>query len=281
MHRTVFLYIWLLTVVLLLNAMVPSNIRADGIRFFGEFQYNSTDSDTKIKDTGEEISSEFTRFDQRYDLDISKTLYPYLLFATGTVYEHRKTETTTGDLDFDTTEKILRPFVELNLNNPIYQAGMSYRKSRIEEEITDLQDSRLDRDQYTAILGMTPSREFPEWNFAFIRTLTWDDPETVDRRLDVRCCLTTPIHVPRTMTACGILKRRIKRTLVERNIPRIFSMNDCSYLPAIISGTTFLSFRQTRLSNNPWHDLPDFHRWIIPLMTDRRSVPTSPLSMEI
>ena len=185
MHRAVFLHISLRAVVLLFNVLVPSHIRADGIRFFGEFQYNSTDSDTEIKDTGEKISSEFTRFDQRYDLDISKTLYPYLLFATGAVYQHRKTETTAGDVDFDTTEKFLRPFVELNLNNPIYQAGLSYRKTRIEEEITDLPDSRLDRDQYTAILGMTPAREFPEWNFSFIRTLTWDDPETVDRRLDI------------------------------------------------------------------------------------------------
>jgi len=185
MHRAGFLHICLLTVILLLNALMPSNGGADGIRLFTEFQYNSTDSDTKIKDTGEKISSEFTRFDQRYDLDLSKTLYPFLLFATGAVYEHRDAEAKTEDLDFNTTEKILRPFVELNLNNPIYQAGMSYRKTRIEEEITDLPDSRLDRDQYTAILGMTPSREFPEWNFSFIRTLTWDDPETVDRRLDV------------------------------------------------------------------------------------------------
>jgi len=185
MHRAVSLHIGSLTLYLLLHALVASNAGADGIRFYSELQYNATNSDTKIKDTGENISSDFTRFGQRYDLDVSKTLYPYLLFATGAVYEHNKSESTTGDADFDATEKILRPFVELNLNNPIYQAGMSYRKTRIEEEITDLPDSRLDRDQYTLVLGMTPSRAFPEWNFSLVRTLTSDDPETIDRRLDI------------------------------------------------------------------------------------------------
>jgi len=174
-----------LTVMLLLAVFLPARVTAEGVRFNSEHLYNYNDSDTTIKDTGEKISSTFTRFDQRYNLDVSKTLYPYLVFATGTFYEHDKSTTSSEDLDVDSTEKTLRPFVELNLNNPIYQAGVTYRKTRIEEETTDLPDTRSNRDQFTATVGMTPSQEFPEWDFTFIRTLTSDNPETIDQKVDI------------------------------------------------------------------------------------------------
>ena len=128
-------YISLLTVILLFTAISPSRARADGVNFNSEHLYNYNKSDTTIKDTNQKISSTFTRFDQRYNLDISKTIYPYLVFAAGSFYEHDKSTSSSEGQDVDIIEKTLRPFVELNLNNPIYQAGIVYRKTRIRDPI--------------------------------------------------------------------------------------------------------------------------------------------------
>jgi hypothetical protein len=175
----------LFTVVLLWHAVLAWDAWAEGVNFNAEFLYNVSDSDTKIKTTGQDISTDSYRFNQRYNLDFSKNLFPYLVFATGAVYEHNKSSSTTGDLDTDFLEKRLRPFVELRLDNPIYSAGLIYRKNRIDEEVSDLPDKRRDRDEFSATAGMTPSKEFPEWNFTFIRTITDDDPETIDQTRDL------------------------------------------------------------------------------------------------
>jgi hypothetical protein len=159
--------------------------RAEGINFNAEYIYTVSDSDTKIKATGEKVKTDFTRSDQRYNLDISKNLFPYLSFATGGIYELNRLVSESDNNRTSFKEQILRPFAELTLNNPIYQAGVTYRKNRIEEEITDLPDKRSDRDEFIGTVGMTPEKLFPEWNFTFIRTITDDHPTTIDQVRDV------------------------------------------------------------------------------------------------
>ena len=186
MQSAVFRYIWFLSIVLLFNPLLWSYARAEGVNFNAKYLYTDSNGDTKIKETGEKISTNFDRFDQRYNLDISKNIYPYLIFATGSIYEYNKLTTETEGDRTRFNEEIIRPFAELNLNNPIYQAGVSYRGFRIEEDVSNLPDTSSDRDEYTASVGMTPpSSLFPDWNFTFRRTLTDDDPKTIDEELDV------------------------------------------------------------------------------------------------
>ena len=186
MQLAVFRYIGFLTILSLFNPLLWSNARAEGVNFNAKYLYTDSNGDTKIKATGEKTSTNFDRLDQRYNLDISKNIYPYLIFATGSIYEYNKLTTETGGDRTRFNEETIRPFAELNLNNPIYQAGVSYRGFRIEEDISDLPDTSSDRDEYTATVGMTPpSTLFPDWNFTFRRTLTDDDPKTIDEELDV------------------------------------------------------------------------------------------------
>lgn len=186
MLLAVFRYIGFLTIVLLFNPLLLLYARAEGVNFNAEYIYTDSSGDTRIKATGEKISTDFDRFDQRYNLDISKNIFPYLIFATGSIYEYNKLTTETEGNRTRFNEEILRPFAELTLNNPIYQAGVSYRGFRIDEEISGLPDASSDRDEYTATVGMTPpSKRFPDWNFTFRRTLTDDHPTTIDEELDV------------------------------------------------------------------------------------------------
>ena len=77
MLLAVYRNIWWLTFVFLFNTLTSLYARAEGINFNAEYIYTVSDSETKIKATGEKINTDFTRTDQRYNLDISKNLFPY------------------------------------------------------------------------------------------------------------------------------------------------------------------------------------------------------------
>lgn len=133
MHRSVFLNICLILVTLLFDALWLSNARADGVRFNSDLLYTKADTSTKLKTTGESIDSDFWRFDQTYNLNVSKRFFPYLNFETGAVYEFNQLSSNTEGNKTDIDEEILRPFVELNLDNPLYNAGVGVRTRRRED----------------------------------------------------------------------------------------------------------------------------------------------------
>ncbi len=179
MRWVVFLFIWLLPVILFFNGLLASNACADGINFSSELTYENSDSKTTIKTTGEKIDSDSYRFDQRYNLDLSKTIYPYLTFATGTTFEWDNATSKTEGTKIETEERVLQPFVELRLNNPIYQASLEYRRTEVNEDTTDLPNTETIRNEYDAVLGWRPA-ELPQVFLRYSYTDTHDDPETVD-----------------------------------------------------------------------------------------------------
>ncbi len=179
MNRANSQVIWLLTVVLLFNIFSSSNAWAEGINFRGEFNYLNSDSETTNKTTGQVNASVFSRFNQRYNLDFSKTLYPYLILKGGTFYELNNSTSTSQGTETEAEEKILRPFAELNLNNPLYKAGMGYRHTQIENKTTGTPATQDFKDEFNTILGWRPVG-LPESNLRYSYTHTYDDPETLD-----------------------------------------------------------------------------------------------------
>ena len=181
MHRAVFPNICLTLVILLFDALLLSTARADGVRFNSDLLYTTSSTTTKLKATGESIDSDFDRFDQRYNLNVTKRFFPYLSFETGAVYEFNQLTSKTEGNKVDIDEEILRPYVELNLDNPFYNAGLAVRARRREEKITGLPKNRADRDEFTGSVGMTPGELFPNWNLRYTHLHTYDDPETIDQ----------------------------------------------------------------------------------------------------
>ncbi len=159
-------------------------VQADNLNLNGEFLYTTTDGKVTLKDTGRETSSNLSRFDQRYNLDISKEIYPYLTIAGGSYYELDKSVSTNEGQEFDIRDERVQPFIDLNLNNPMYQAGVSYRNSTLNEDITDLPTNRSSRDQYTAVMGMNSTELLPKWNFSFTRLDTTSNPVTLNQEAD-------------------------------------------------------------------------------------------------
>ena len=86
MGRAAFLFIRLSPIIIIFSPLLSSNACADDIRLNADFTYTNSDSTIKTKTTGEKIKSNFYTFEQRYNFELSKNIYPYLLFEAGTFF---------------------------------------------------------------------------------------------------------------------------------------------------------------------------------------------------
>jgi len=179
MCRAVSLFIWLLAVMLFFHVLFTRNAGADGIDLNGEITYQDIDSKYTNKITGEKFDSQTYILLQSYNLDLSKTIYPFLTFKTGTVFDANDTTTKSEGEKFEIEQRLLKPFVELRLNNPMYQASLKYTRTEIHEEATNVPNTDDFRDEYDAILGWNPV-DLPEVVLRYNYTHSYDDPETVD-----------------------------------------------------------------------------------------------------
>jgi hypothetical protein len=182
MGKAISVCIGLMATIFSVLACLGTDARADELNFNTDHRYIDSRGTTKLKTTGETLDTDFDQLYQLYNLNLSKNLYPYLIFNAGTVYQITTTSTSSGDVTFDTEEKVLTPFAELNLTNPIYLAGIAYRKRRIEEDLSDLPDTQSDRDEITGTLGMNPPSDlFPDWTLRYSNIHSYDDPKTQDQ----------------------------------------------------------------------------------------------------
>jgi hypothetical protein len=182
MGRAISPCICLIAIIFSVQAYLGVNAWADAIDFSTDHQYTNSRGTTKFKLTGEKVDSDYEQLNQLYNLNLSKYFFPYLLFDAGNVYQINSTWSKTGDSKVDTEEKILAPYAELNLVNPIYQAGIAYRKRQIKEEVTDLPNTQADRDEITGTVGMNPPSDlFPDWTLRYSHVHLYDDPETQDQ----------------------------------------------------------------------------------------------------
>lgn len=179
MRRADFLSHWLLPLAIFFGLLLPVKARGDGINFRSQLEYNASDTETKIKATGEKTKSDFYSFDQLYHVDLSKTIYPYLTFHTGTHFEWNNATSKTEGTKTEAEETILRPFVGLRLDGPIYKAGIDYRRTEIREDTTDLPLAKDFRDEIDTRLGWSPV-DLPLFELRYNWTHTYDDPETRD-----------------------------------------------------------------------------------------------------
>jgi hypothetical protein len=159
--------------------------KADGINFNSRFVSTTSSSQTTLKSTNEQIDAEFRSFDQRYNLDLTKSLFPYLTFAAGSFYQLNEITTSSQNIETEINEDRISPYLEMNLNNPYYKAGLAYRKTRVEEQSTGQIKTQSDRDQYTATMGMTAMGMLPRWNMVYTHSITSDEPETVNQQEDL------------------------------------------------------------------------------------------------
>ncbi|MBA4369400.1 MAG: hypothetical protein C0403_17380 [Desulfobacterium sp.] len=157
----------------------PSATRAEGIKLSNELNYSNSDSKITEKNTNETVTSGLESVKQRYSLDMSRSLYPYLTFNGGAFYQGIDTASTFSETESERKEKMIRPFADLNLESPVFKAGIGVRKTQMEENEIGSPDSMNERDEVNALLGWKPT-DLPEMNVRFGNIQTYNNLDTLD-----------------------------------------------------------------------------------------------------
>ena len=153
----------------LLSAKAAS---ADSLRGIVDFGYATNDSKT-ADSAGETTQTNMNSFTQRYRLFMNKTFFPNLSLDAGGLFERVQTDSETAGLETTSIGTKTRPYVDLRLTTPLYQAGVGYSR-REEETKTSAVGSATDvTEEYHAILGWKPDG-FPDWSIRFDKTDTFD-----------------------------------------------------------------------------------------------------------
>ena len=166
--KTIFLTITLFSLALIMRGPAM----ADGINGSVELNYNALD--TKTSDaTGLSTESKQSSILERYNLNLERTIYPYLKLRAGGFFEKSFTNITTDDADTRSSDTKIIPSIDLTLNNPFITAGAGYNKRDEKQETRGLSSSTTIRDTYNAIFGLRPEG-LPTLDTLYMRTDTYD-----------------------------------------------------------------------------------------------------------
>ena len=165
--------IFFLTLSVLAYALVMrGSAMADGISGSVEFNYNALDAKTSDA-TGLSTESKQSSILERYNLNLGRTIYPYLKLRAGGLFEKTFTNITTDDADTRSSITKISPSVDLTLSNPFVTAGAGYNKREEKQDTRGLPSSTTIRDTYNALFGLRPEG-LPTLDTLFMRTDTYD-----------------------------------------------------------------------------------------------------------
>ncbi|NNG47194.1 MAG: hypothetical protein HKM86_08815, partial [Deltaproteobacteria bacterium] len=184
MQRRGFPFLIAFLLVFFSHLLCPRESRSDGIRLVGGYDLRFSDTTTTEKTTGTVTENETTQFTQRYELEVSKNIFPQLIFSGGGLVTFDQSDSTTNGVETDLDTRTLRPFAELRLNTPLYNAGLTYRDTEVKDTGTNQPTTRSFRDEYIAVLNWRPVG-YPRFDATYTRTLTSNEPETLDRVEDL------------------------------------------------------------------------------------------------
>jgi hypothetical protein len=186
MPKQVALWIRMTPVILLSTLWAPATAWAEGgqLNVLVDLEYLFSTNDSENDLTGEEINTDFSRLRQKYDIELQKEIYPFLNFRGGGVFDLINTDSTTEtsllgvNERFDTNddERAIWLFGELNLENPLYTAGVAYRRRRFEEDLTGIPKTTDYREEYEGLFRWRPVG-FPLVDLDYTHFNIWNDDE--------------------------------------------------------------------------------------------------------
>jgi len=169
----------------ILAIALPVGLQAEGISLVADFEYFNTKQNSIAKDTGMVTDPQFSRFSQLYQVDIGRFVYPNVYCNLGGSFEKTDFDTKVkspepdDSYDRNSKEKTIRPYMEVNLSNPLYKAGLGYRKRDTETSGTFRPKETITVDDYNANLIWRPV-DLPLLNINYQNIKLQDDPLTFD-----------------------------------------------------------------------------------------------------
>lgn len=167
-------------------AAVPTSASAEGtdLRIMADLEYLYSDIKTEDKPTGEESEQTFSYFRQKYNLSLTRELFPFLQFRAGGLFELIDSSTHDDDgPDSGYDQQSTWLFSELDLNNPLYTGSVAYRRREFQFDPDNFDDTTVHREEYNGVFRWMPVG-LPLFNLDFSRYRTWDDEDSRDLRVN-------------------------------------------------------------------------------------------------
>lgn len=161
----------------------PGILWADGIRILADLDYIISNSKTTVKETGETTESDNVGFFELYSLDMDKEIFPSLRLNGGGYFTKDLSKTDTNGTETETMRQSIRPYVEMEFNNLLYNAGLGYREAESKNTGTNAITTKTFSKEYSARFNWKPT-ELPSLAMNFNHILAHDEPLTSDSTND-------------------------------------------------------------------------------------------------
>ena len=198
-------------------------------------------SDLKTRDSsGATTQTRLSTFSQQYRLTLNKSFFPNLNLTGGGIFEKVISDSDTGGQETTSTDTKIKPFFDLRLATPLYNAGVGYSRTEDERKASGSPSTTNVNERYYAILGWKPEG-FPDW-YARLENSDTFDKARVSNDLSTKQALLT-VHY-----AYKGLDLRYQPS-VKDQIDRIADIEQknlthnvrASYAGSFFQGRTFLS----------------------------------------
>ncbi len=156
-----------------LSSFSGGTARAEGISGYVEYTYGRLRSYTEDPVGGVSTKTATDSFTQRYSLNLDRRLYPNLSVSTGGLFERDLAKLETATQDIGTATNRIRPFLNLRLKSPLYQAEGGYDRNEQKVASTGAPPVTDVQENYFGTLGWYPDG-FPRTMFRYFRTETYD-----------------------------------------------------------------------------------------------------------
>ncbi len=158
-------------------SFLPRPAVADGIGGFLELNYNNSRTDTQ-DDTGVNTLTKTDNFKQLYNLSLNRTFYPNLFLNAGGLFENNATRSSVDDEILDSSTTSIKPFVDLTLRSPVFNAGGRYNIREVKTSGTDTDQMTTVNEHYSAVFGWNPA-ELPSLEARFDTTNFYDSDRSI------------------------------------------------------------------------------------------------------
>lgn len=158
--------------------LIVSGAFADTLDLQAEFNYFTSNLTTTY--AGGSAEAEAASFKQRYNLNLSKNLYPYLTFYSGANFslEEARSDTEGDTSEFET--RTVHPFARFALQNPVFSAGVGYSGNFVNQNVSGVALDRDNRqDRYDGFVAWN-FEKLPSLQINFSQTHAFDNLDTQD-----------------------------------------------------------------------------------------------------
>lgn len=153
-------------------AGAPSAAQAASAGAHLDWTYGHSETRTSDLVAGTRTESSSDQFVQRYGMNYSASLFPYLLMRLGYVFDRSMSAFETEGVGTRSSRTMTSPAVDLTLANPRFSASAGFRRH---EQKQDPGGRSPVSDTYNASFGIKQRERRPSFSLLFSRALLYDE----------------------------------------------------------------------------------------------------------